>query len=321
MKSFRVAVIGLGNMGQHHVRNYFELPEANLVAVCDPNKEKSNQFAQKYRCNSYQSVEDLLKNENIDAVTIAAPTSYHYEIAKITLNKKIHTLVEKPIADTLDRAQALNELSKKNNVILMVGHIERFNAAISKLKEIIQEGVLGKIISLISRRVGVFPPQIKDANVLIDLAVHDIDIFNYIYEKLPDHSVINSGKALLEDREDYANIFLNYGDQNGFIQVNWITPVKIRSLAITGTKAYAELNYTTQELSIYETNVSSSIDKSGILIPTFDFSERKSFSFEKTEPLKKEIQHFLECVHQNKQPIVSGTEGINALKTVLNLSS
>lgn len=318
-KKIKVAVIGLGNMGKHHVRNYSELPQSELVAVCDLQESLTKEFATKYKCTAYTDLDTMLESEKIDAISITVPTKFHFEIAKKIISKKINTLIEKPICDTTQKAKELIELAKKNNTIIMIGHIERFNPAVIKLKEIIDEGKLGKVTSLISRRVGAFPAQIKDANVIIDLAVHDIDIFSYMLGKQPDKIYANAGRALIDGREDYAEILLTYGDQNGMMQVNWITPIRIRSLSITGTKGYAELNYMTQELKLFESNYHEDHDDFGDFIIKFGNPTQHEIKIDKKEPLAEELSHFLNCIIESKHPLISGETGIQALQTALDV--
>ena len=321
MKNLRVAVIGLGNMGKHHARNYFEIPNADLVAVCDADQTRANQFADQFKCKAYTSLESLLESEDLDAINVTSPTSTHFKIAKLAIESGLHVLIEKPICDNVENAEMLIQLAEKKGVLLMVGHIERFNPAVQKMKSMIDKNELGKITSLISRRVGAFPPQIHDANVVIDLAVHDIDIFNYLLNKKPDKVTGNAGRALINGREDYAELFLTYGDQNGFIQVNWITPVRIRHLAITGTKGYAELDFIKQEITFYKSNykeVSGITDEMSI---KFDETEKVNVPFDKKEPLKEELCHFLSCIKSNSQPLVHGSVGKEALKIALTSMS
>jgi UDP-N-acetylglucosamine 3-dehydrogenase len=319
MEKCNVAVIGLGNMGKHHVRNYSVIPTANLVAVCDVQQTVVDEFKEKYKCNGYTSLDEMLDKESIDAISITAPTKLHYELGKKVLSRGIHLLLEKPICDNESDADELIALAEKNNVVLTVGHIERFNPAVLKLKELIDDGALGKVTSIIAKRVGVFPAQIKDANVIIDLAVHDIDIMSYLLDKDPDQIYGNAGRALIDGREDYAEIFLTYGDQNGFIQVNWITPIRIRNLAVTGTKGYAELNYMTQELTLYESNYEKDFDSFGDYIIKFGTPVKKDISLTKGEPLNLELTHFLECVIKKKPPLITGTRGKKALSIALEV--
>lgn len=313
----QVAVIGLGNMGRHHVRHYAANAHAQLTAVFDVNKERAEQFATEYHCNAYTDLDTLLSSETLDAVTIAAPTSLHFEIAKKVLNKGIHVLIEKPIADTVEKAQALIDLAKQKGVCLMVGHIERLNPAVQKLKTMISAGQLGEIVSLISRRVGTFPPQIQDANVVIDLAVHDIDIFAFLLDKQPDHVYGHRVRALIKSREDHANLFLTYPKTSGLIQVNWVSPVRIRSLSVNGTKGYADLNFLTGSLDFYPSRYTYESDSTGKEAVKFENTEKESMAVEKYDQLAKEIDLFLTAVRTKTPPPVTGEMGRDALAVAL----
>ena len=313
----RIGVIGLGNMGKNHVRNYVNLDIAELTAVCDISSEQTEYFSKKYTCKGFTDINEMIASDCVDAVSITSPTTTHYKLAKLCLENGIHVLVEKPITNNLSEAQELIDLAKSNGKTLMVGHIERYNPAVIKAKEIVDQGLIGKPSCLIAKRVGAFPAQIKDMNVIIDLAVHDIDIFSYILDKSPTKIMANAGKALHNKREDYAEIFINYGDQNGFIQVNWITPIRIRNLAITGTKGYLEINYMTQEIVMYESNYAADFDDFGEYIIKFGEAKKTTINIDKQEPLKKELTHFIECCQTGALPTTDGTCGINALDTAL----
>jgi UDP-N-acetylglucosamine 3-dehydrogenase len=316
-KKLNVAVIGLGNMGRHHVRNYSEIEKVNLVAVCDANPKTAQEFAQKYNCHFYTNPDEMFQKEKIDAVTIAAPTVFHYEIAKKIIQQGLHVLIEKPIADTPAKADELINLAKKQNLILTVGHIERFNPAILKLKEIIKQNLLGKISTIKTRRLSPMPHQIKDANVMIDLAVHDIDICSYLLDKQPQQVYGTLEKTLLTDRADSANILLDYAGQSCFVEVNWITPLKIRTLCVTGSKGYAELDYIKQEIYLYESIYTETKDQNNLQTIVFNPSEKKAIEVKKTEPLKSEILHFLNCIENKTTPIVTGKMARDALEIAL----
>ncbi|RLG59287.1 MAG: gfo/Idh/MocA family oxidoreductase [Candidatus Hydrothermarchaeota archaeon] len=311
----RVGVIGIGNMGRNHVRVYSELERAELVAIADINRE-FEAIAHKYKCRFYTDYNEMLESEEIDAVSIAVPTSLHKKVAMDCITKGKHVLIEKPIASSVEDARAIIKEAKKKNIILMVGHIERFNPAVKKLKEIIKRGELGEIISIVAKRVGVFPPQIKDANVILDLAIHDIDIFNYLLNALPTDVLSFSGKALNKDREDHAMLLLKYNSTLCLAQVNWITPVKIRELAVTGTKGYAELNYITQELNIYQSIYERGYDSFGDFIIKFGKSRKREIDVRKEEPLKLELLHFIECIENKTMPTITGEEALAVLEII-----
>jgi UDP-N-acetylglucosamine 3-dehydrogenase len=311
------AVIGVGSMGKHHARIYNELKNSKLVAISDLNEEIGKEVAKRFSCNFYKDYREMLKKEGIDAVSVVVPTNAHRDVAVECIRAGKHVLVEKPISNTIESAEEIITEAKKHGVKVAVGHIERFNPAVQKLKTIVDDEKLGKITSLVAKRVGLFPPQIRDANVIIDLATHDIDIFNYLLNKEPTSVHASAGKALINKREDYAEIFLEYNGTDGIIQVNWLTPVKIRNLSVTGTKGYVELNYISQELTMYESRYERKFSDFGDFIVKFGEPKRIDIPIKKEEPLKLELINFLEAIEKDQEPLVNGEAGLKALKIAL----
>lgn len=310
-----VAVIGFGSMGRNHARVYNELSDVNLVAISDPAEAARREAASKFGCRIYADHKKMLKEEAIEAVSIAVPTKLHKQVALHCIDAGVHVLVEKPIADTEENAGAMIHAAEVKDVVLTVGHIERFNPSVAKLKGLIDSGRLGEITSIMARRVGVFPPRIKDANVFLDLAVHDIDIFNYFLGHGPEEVFAKGGEAFKSGREDHAIIALTYGENTTcMVQVNWITPVKIRELAVTGTKGYAELNYITQELRVFESNYEHAYDSFGDFVVKFGKPKEIEIDVEPAEPLKEELKSFIECITNKKRPPITGEDALLALK-------
>jgi len=309
-----VAVIGVGNMGQHHARNYTEIPGLDLVAVADTNPKIGDPIAKRFKCNYYKDYAKMLEKEKIELVTIAVPTKFHKKVALDCIQKGIHILIEKPIAATVSEAKEIVAKAKEKGVKFTVGHIERFNPAVLKLKEMVEKGKLGDITSIVTRRIGPMPGQIKDANVVIDIGVHDIDLMNWFFGKLPDQVVAGGGNALNRMQQDYVNVFLKYGKMSGLSQANWITPVKIRTLSVSGTKALAEVNFITQELDIYESTYSTEYDDFGEFVIKFGQpKDKKVIKVDNVEPLKAEIKAFVKAIKENKPPVVTAREAIDAL--------
>jgi UDP-N-acetylglucosamine 3-dehydrogenase len=313
----KVGVIGIGSMGSNHARIYSEM--SVLAAVSDVNEEAGKKISEKYKCSFYNDYKEMLENEKLDAVSIVVPTSLHKQVALDVIKHKIPFLLEKPIADTVENAREIIEKAKENNVKFMVGHIERFNPALIKLKELLDNLELGEINSLITRRVGAIPPKVKDTNVVIDLAVHDIDIYNYLLNKKPTEFFGSLGKSISE-KGDYADLMLKYNNTNAFIQVNWITPIKIRLLNVTGSRGYAELNYITQELDVYRTNYAKDYDDFGDFMIKFGKPTKINVEIKKEEPLKVELQAFLDCIKNNKELPVKKEDALEALKIALEFS-
>ena len=207
-KQLRVGVIGVGAMGKNHARIYSQLPGVELIAVADVNETLAASIAQSYGCKAYTDYNDLL-NENLDAVSIAVPTTLHKKVALDAIKKGINTLVEKPIADTVENADEIIEAARRKGIKLMVGHVERFNPAIIKLKELIDNGLLGDVISISAKRVGPYNPRIRDVGIIIDLGTHDIDIMSYLYgERIKE--VYASAGSVVHSHEDHAIITLNF---------------------------------------------------------------------------------------------------------------
>lgn len=314
MKKISVAVIGVGTMGRHHARNFFEDEEADLVAVSDIDEKRGREIASRYNCDYFANYRQLLESRQVAAVSIAVPTTLHFKVGMDCLLSGKHVFVEKPICKKSSQAKKLIEEAYKKKLILAVGHVERFNPAVVELKKYLAQEEIGKVVSLSAKRVGLYPPSIKDNNVIVDLAIHDIDIFSYLLDKQPQKIFCLGGKALTGKREDYVEILLSYkGSIHGAIQVNWITPVKIRQLAVTGTKGYIELDYINQKLKIYRSRLSRTFETFGDFLVKFGRPDVIDISIAAEEPLKVELRDFIDCVRERKKPKVDGNVGLAAL--------
>lgn len=304
----KVAVIGVGSMGQNHARIYSTLDTVELVAVADANLKTAELVAKRYNCKAYDNYINLLHNEEIDALSIAVPTNLHREVALEVLNKKKHVLLEKPIATSEQEAMEIINCAQKNNVKLMIGHIERFNSAIIEMKK--RLGELGEIYKIDVQRIGPFPPRITDVGVIIDLSVHDLDIISYLINLYPTKIYAETQKKLHPLHEDSVIALLKYGNEIiATLNVNYLSPTKIRQLQIFGKRGMFQVNYLDQDLYFYE-NLGYSSDNWSSVIE----GDIKKINIHKKEPLLAEIESFCECIKNNTPPPVSGEEGLNALK-------
>jgi len=292
----KVGVIGVGNMGRNHPRVYSELG-AELVGVADTDLEKAQQIAAQYATKVYSDYKELL-TQDLDAVSIAVPTIEHRAVALAAIQKGVNLLIEKPIADSIESAQEIITAAEARRVKLMIGHLERFNPAVRKLKQIIDDGILGKLVLISARRVGPFVPRISDVGIIVDVATHDIDIIRY-FIGIECTSVFARSTRYKNVKGDAAIILMGFGDVSASIEVNWYTPHRIRSLTVTGTEGIAYLDYIKQELEIYsaEWNMTPKIDKD--------------------EPLKLELEHFLDCIITNREPLTNGFEALKALEIAI----
>lgn len=317
-KILNVAVVGVGVMGKTHVRVYSELPEVKLVAVMDVNEQLGKEIASKYGTTYYNDIKKLITKEKLDAVSICVPTSLHYKIAKIFIDAGINVLVEKPITANISDAKKLLRMAKDKNVKLLVGHIERFNPAVNKVKEIIERGDLGSITAIIARRVGGFPPQIKDTNIAVDLMIHDVDIVNYLLNELPIKVYFNKRSNHIKNREDSSEFFMKYKNTSAYLQANWITPVKIRKLNITGTEGYLEMDYIDQTIEFYKSNYEKFFEENenfSDYILRFSNPSKTIIPIESKEPLKEELLYFINAILENKE--IDSSFALDALKIVL----
>ncbi len=298
MNKKRVGVIGVGAMGRHHVRIYHEMQDVELVGVADVNERAVAELAAAYNTDAFIDCEQLLNND-LDAVSIAVPTSLHTEIASKATQYGVHMLIEKPIADSLTNAEAIVNAARRENIKLMIGHIERFNPAIVKLKELITAGALGEILSISCRRVGPYAPRIRDVGIITDLAVHDIDTISYLYGKRARQVYAIAGNSF-HVKEDYASILLQYdAKRSGTVETNWLTPYKMRTLTATGTGGVASADYLTQSLELWKEE------------------GRITVEIDKDEPLKIELAQFVDAISNGHEPSPSGEEGQYVLSVAI----
>jgi len=294
----RCGVIGVGAMGKNHARLYDKIVECELIGVADTNEERANSIANLYSVKAFTDYHDLLR-EDLSVISICTPTSLHCQVAIDCIKKNINCLVEKPIATSIEEANNMIREANKKDLKLMIGHIERFNPAVIKLKEIIDKEFLGKLLIISIKRVGPYITRIMDVGIIVDLATHDIDISRFLLKREPIKIVAKYGK-IKHLKEDYALILLDYGDIFVNIETNWFTPHKIRTLTVTGTKGIAYLDYINQNIKICNSEL--------------EFNPK----IIKGEPLEHEIKHFIKCVKYNKTPLVSGEEGLKTLKIALD---
>jgi UDP-N-acetylglucosamine 3-dehydrogenase len=283
----RVGVVGLGAMGQHHARLYSQL-DCELVGVADLDFQRAKEIGAKYHTDSYSDFRSLLGK--VDALSIVVPTSLHHEVAMASLQAGVHCLVEKPISFTLSEADDMIQAAADNQVQLAIGHIERFNPAVVKLKEIVNAGTLGRLLIISTRRVGPFVPRIRDVGVVIDSATHDIGVIRYLLGEEPVNMFSRVGR-LRHAKEDHAIIVLDFASATACIEVNWFTPHKVRTLVATGSEGIAYLDYIAQEVRVCNSHAEETVNVA------------------KAEPLRIELEDFLNSVTEGRKPAIDGVEG------------
>ena len=301
-KNLRVAVIGAGNMGKNHLRNYFMMDDAELVGLADINPE-TEKLAKEFKATFFTDYKTMLDELKPDAVSIVVPTPFHYEVAREVMSRGIHCLLEKPIASSVEEAEKLIALSKDQGVVFTVGHIEHYNPLIVELKKLLDKKTIGEITSIVCKRVGGFPSVEPRTDVIIDLAVHDIGIMGYLLGAHPKKVYSHGSRTHHSQKVDSAEILVDYGKASGFVQANWLTPVKIRTISVTGSEGYIEGNYITQELEYYKHTKAHKKNKDfEAFVKAMGEPERKKIKVDFKEPLKIELGAFLAKIREEPGP-------------------
>jgi len=297
MKKLGVAIIGVGGWGKNHVRVYKELASTELVAVCDVNAERAKEVASQFGVKAYTNSTRMLKNKEIEAVSVCTWSTKLAKEALKALKAGKHVLVEKPMATNTKQAEKLLETAEQNGLHLTVGFLMRFIPGLQHIREAVENKKIGELVCATARRVSQWPERIGDVGVVKDTAIHDIDIMRYIFNEDPITVYAKTGSMRHIKFEDYAQIMLTYRDgKSAFIESNWLTPYKTRLLTVTGSGAIMKLDYMTQELWIEEPKEN--------LQPRYPWQE----------PLKLELQHFVDCILEKKKPLITGVDGLKALQ-------
>ncbi len=313
METLKAAVIGGGMMGRHHVRVYSELENAALCGVADANFSAASALAGAHGARAYSDYCEMLAKEKPDLVSIAVPTSLHKKIALDCFGAGCSVLVEKPIAQSGQDAREMIAKADETGLKFMIGHIERFNPVILKLKELLEKKALGKIFRMEADRIGPFPERVRDVGIVVDLAVHDIDIARFVLGCEVTRVFAETQQKIHTQHEDLLCAVMRF--ENGAVcslNVNWLTPTKIRKVFVTGEKGMLAADYITQKMTLYENAATTDAGFQSVFEGT-----AREIEVEKKEPLRAELEHFAECVAKNKEPAVTGTDGLKALEIAL----
>jgi predicted dehydrogenase len=312
--TLRAAVIGVGNMGRNHARVYANMESVELVAVCDANYATAAAAAQIYRCRAYGDYHLLLAEEELDLVSVVVPTKDHYAVASEVIDEGVAVLIEKPIAATVAEGEALIAAAERAGVVLTVGHIERFNPAIIALKEQLDDYELGSVFQVAARRVGPFPARIMDVGVVIDLATHEMDILNYLIGSPVSRMHVELHRHIHQSHEDMLAAVLRF--ENGVIgllDINWLTPTKIRELSVIGERGMFVANYLTQDLTFYENDYCQHRHWSELARMGVTEGRIIRQKVQRREPLHEELRSFCDAVRNATPPRVTGANALAAL--------
>lgn len=305
MNKPKVGIIGVGHMGQYHVNVAVSIPQIEVSGIFDTDSQRLKEISNKFLTKPYTNLDELIHDS--DALIIAVPTKFHYEVAKKCLEAGKHILVEKPMTQTVEQAKELVDLAEKQGLILQVGHVERFNGAILEIKKIIDNPFF-----IETKRLAPFNPRISDVGVVLDLMIHDLDIIlNLIPSEIK--SLHARGIKAFSEYEDVAIALIQF--ESGTIAnlvASRATQNKIRLLTITQEKSYVVLDFATQDIDIYRMASSAYLmTKEELKYKQESFVEK--IFVHKDNPLKLEQLHFINCILGNEEPIVPNSKDILTL--------
>lgn len=317
----KVAVIGVGSMGKNHARIYSELPDTRLVAVSDADAKTAESVAVRFSAHAYSDHRQMLENERPDAVSIAVPTALHESVAMDALEAGAHILVEKPITATLEEGKRLIKRATDLKRNLMVGHIVRFNPAMQTLKHKMQTNELGRIFQIFCRRAGPFPARIRDVGVVIDLATHDLDVMRFLTGLDPLRVYAEIEQRIHTEHEDLVFGMLRFPEGiTGALEINWLTPTKVRETLVLGERGLFKVDDLTQDLYFYENeDVNSETWPALQNLKGVSEGQMVRYALQRYEPLKAELQAFLQAITTGGAMPVSGKDGLQALRLALAL--
>lgn len=306
MNKLKIAVVGVGYLGKFHAEKYQQIPTVELTHVVDINEQRVQEVAQQLKIKCSTDYKSLVGQ--VDAVSIVVPTQLHYTVAKFFLENGIHVLLEKPMTTDLNHAQELIQLSSEKKLILQVGHLERFNAALQALS-----GILNEPRFIESHRIAPFNLRGSDVNVILDLMIHDIDLIQSMVNS-PIKSIDANGASVLSDKIDIANARINF--VNGCVAnvtASRVSAKSERKMRIFQHDAYFSLDLQNRKVSIYRKG-------NGELFPGIPNIDMQEKSFEQNDALFEEVQAFIFAILNKHKPLVCGEEGKRSLEIAMQIS-
>jgi predicted dehydrogenase len=318
-------VVGYGYWGPNLVRNLFEVPETQVVAVSDMNQERLKLVKSRYpSVETTTDFQQLLNNPKIDAIAIATPVFTHYELALQALQSGKHVMVEKPMTSTSEQAMHLIDEAAKRNLVLMVDHTFVYTGAVRKIKEIADSGKLGDILYYDSTRINLGLFQ-RDVDVIWDLAVHDLAIMDYILPSTPCAVAATGINHVFGGTENLAYITMFFEENViAHVNVNWLSPVKVRRTLVGGSKqmvVYDDME-PSEKVKIYDKGITVNSTPDSLYKALVGYRSGDMFApqLDVSEALKVEIQHFADCIKTGAEPITGGQAGLRVVRILESAS-
>ena len=314
-------MIGAGSMGFNHARIYAEMDDVELVAVADPDPLACRRIFNTYRPHIYDNYLELLDRERPDLVSVAVPTRLHVEVACDAMSRGVHVLVEKPLALTIEEGRVIIDAAREFGTKLSVGHVERFNPAIIELKRRLEQEELGRIFQVRARRVSPFPGRIQDVGVILDMATHDIDVIRHLLGSDVDRVFAETARQAHATCEDLLSAILRFSNGViGVLDVNWLTPAKVRQVAVLGEGGMYVTDYLTQDVYWYKnTAVTDSWESLSVFRGAME-GDMVKIHLRKEEPLRAELVSFVAAVREDREPEVNGTDALVAIDLSITLA-
>ncbi len=317
IESKKGIVVGLGVMGNFHVRVLNAMPEVEALGVVDIDQSRLTDLEKEYKgISTFTNFSDAISELEANFVCIAVPSEHLAQLGLMAIENGLAVLVEKPMALNEENALDLINAARDNDVQLSVGYVERHNPAVVEAKTRIENDEVGRIYQVHARRLSPLPLRESQSGVTVDLATHDIDVMRYLTGSEVDRVYAETAQRSHNKSEDLVCASLKFADDvKGLLEVNWLTPSKVRQLTITGEKGMLVIEYISQDLTFYE-NPRANVkwDALGLIRGTGEGNMIR-YALERREPLKEEWTRFFAAMDSNQQPFVSGYDGLAALST------
>jgi UDP-N-acetylglucosamine 3-dehydrogenase len=308
----RLGLAGLGSMGRNHLRVISNLPETTLAAVSDPDATALEAAVSQTGAKGFADPLAMIEEADLDGLVLAAPTTAHLSLAIAAIERGLAVMVEKPLAATVEDGLAIVNAARKRGVRVQVGHVERYNPAVMEMGRLLREGWLSTIYAITSRRAGPFPARIRDVGVTVDLGTHDVDMLCWIANERPVRVYAETAQRLHATHEDLTFGLMHFpSGTTGFLDVDWLTPAKRRSLVTVGEEGMFELDYLTQKLTFTRSNVDRPLMIRGYATTfTGDVAE---IPIANVEPLRAELDEFVRVLRTGERPYVDAEDGLWAV--------
>ena len=313
--TLRVGVAGLGAMGRHHARVWSEIPDVELIAVADVDPAAVERVTRARTFRGYTDIQEMLDAEQLDAISVVVPTSMHERVAVSAMERGVAVLIEKPLAGDAESAKKIIAAADRTGAVATVGHIERYNPAVLELERRLQDEPLGQIFQIKSRRTGPMAARIRDVGVVIDLGTHDIDIMRQVVGSPVVRVYAETAQRVHSSHEDmFTGLFRFENDVIGLLDINWLTPTKIRDLSVAGERGMFVVDYLAQDLFFFENSSMGTRFEPIAVASGVSEGNMVRYAIQRIEPLRAELEAFAVAVRGDAPVTVSLADGLAAVE-------